>query len=256
MNSKKLRVLVVDDDRRMVRTIFDILMNKGYEAVSVHTGEDAVEKVRKEKFDCVLMDIRMPGISGIEACGRIHELSPNLPVILASAYATEEMEAEARKYGAYAVMIKPLDLQRVLSFLSLLMNEESILIVDDDTRFSMTLKDILKARGYRVQTESNPEKVLGHMEQNYKLVVLLDLKLGDADGLDVLKELRAKYPSKPVVLVTGYREEMAGSIQKGLQIGAYTCLYKPLEIEKLLELIRDVSRRKVAEILGEEFEKL
>ena len=50
------------------------------------------------------------------------------------------------------------------------------------------------------------------------------------------KEIRAKYPAKPVVLVTGYREEMASSIEKARKIGAYTCLYKPFEMDGLLQI--------------------
>jgi len=81
--------------------------------------------------------------------------------------------------------------------------------------------------------------------------VVLDLKLGNANGLDVLRDIRRRYPSKPVVLVTGYREEMADSIEKGLQIGAYTCLYKPLETEELIGIIEEISRKKLRSFLGE-----
>ncbi len=249
MKKEKVKVLVVDDDRRMVRTVNDILKSHGYDTVLAYTGEEDVESVRSEAPDCVLMDIRMPGIGGVEACRRIREIAPDLPVILVSAYATEEAEAEARRYGVSAVLTKPLDLQKVLSFLSLLQKEESILVVDDDPNFSKTLRDILQARGYRVKTEADPGKTLDDLAENYKLVVLLDLNLGEVSGLDVLKEIRAKYPSKPVVLVTGYREEMSDSIKKGLQIGAYACLYKPLEVERLVALVEEVSRNKARSVL-------
>jgi len=130
--AEKVKVLVVDDDRRMVKTICDILSIKGYEPMAANTGEEAVEKVRIAPPDCVLMDVRMPGMSGVETMKMIKEISPDLPVILMSAYATEETEREAKASGAYSVLTKPIDLQMVLSFLSLLRKEESILIVDDD----------------------------------------------------------------------------------------------------------------------------
>ena len=249
----KIKVLVVDDDRRMVKTICDILKVKGYETAEAYTGEEAVEKVKAGKPDCVLMDVRMPGINGVEALKMIKGISPELPVVLMSAYATEELATESKVQGAYAVLTKPIDIEMVLSFLSLLRKEESVLVVDDDPGFCRTLKDILESRGYKVETEVNPEKVLGHMEQNYKLVVVLDLKLGNTDGLDVLKAIRQKYPSKPVVLVTAYRDEMAASIEKGFRLGAYTCLYKPFGAEDLLRLIEDVSRKKLRSALGESF---
>src|SRR6266567_2279656 len=69
----KVKVLVVDDDRRMVRTICDILRVKGYEAVPAYSGEEGVDKVKGESFDCVLMDIKMPGIDGVEALQMIRK---------------------------------------------------------------------------------------------------------------------------------------------------------------------------------------
>lgn len=245
---EKIKVLVVDDDRRIVKTICDILKVKGYEALQAYTGEEAIEKVKSEIPDFVLMDIKMPGINGVEALKMIKDISPGLPVLLMSAYATEELIKEGKQRGAYTVLTKPINIQMVLSSLSLLRKEESILVVDDDPAFCKTLMDILHSRGYRVETEADPEKVLGHMEQDYKLVVILDLKLGNASGLDVMKAIRAKYPSKPVVLVTGYREEMADSIRKGFEIGAYTCLYKPFEMEELFRFIKEISHKKIQAI--------
>jgi DNA-binding response OmpR family regulator len=104
-----------------------------------------------------------------------------------------------------------------------------------------------------VETEADPANVLGRMEKDYKLAVVLDLKLDDTDGLEVLKAVRSKYPSKPVVLVTGYKDEMTDTINKGLKIGAYTCMYKPFEMEGLLATISEISRTKRRNVLGETF---
>ena len=250
----KQKVLVVDDDRRMVKTICDILRVKGHDPHPAYSGEEAVHKVRGESFDCLLMDIKMPGIDGVEALKLIKAAAPDLPAVLMSAYATENQAEEASRHGAFAVLTKPIDVQMVLSFLALLRKEESILIVDDDPMFCGTLKEILQARGYRVEAETDPDRVLGHMEGGYELLVVLNLKLGRADGTDVLKEIRGKYPTKPVVLVTGYQGESTSSIEQGMRIGAYTCLYKPLEIEKLVAIIEEISSRKLRALLGEPFE--
>lgn len=254
MTKEKIKVLVVDDDRRMVKTVCDILTVKGYLAIGAFSGEEAVEKVREERPDCVLMDVKMPGLSGIEAVKAVKKLAPDTPVVMMSAYATDEQAEEAKRQGAYAVLTKPVDLQQVLSFFSLLRKEESLLVVDDDLNFSLTLKDILEARGYRVETESDPDKVLERMDTSYKLTVLLDLRLGSVDGLDVMKKIRRRYPTKPVVLITGYKEGMGASIEQGLQIGAYACFYKPMDIEKLLGTIGEISRGKLRAVLGEPFQ--
>lgn len=250
---EKTKVLVVDDDRRMVKTICDILKVKGYEAAEAYSGESALERVKSDHPDCVLMDIRMPGMDGIEVLKAIGDISPGLPVVLMSAYATEAQAVEARQSGAYSVLNKPLDVQAVLSFLALLRKEESVLIVDDDPDFCSMLKDVLQSRHFRVQTEADQEKVLEHMEKSYKLAVILDLKLGDADGLEVLKSIQEKYPTKPVVLVTGYKEEMGDSIKKGMQIGAYTCMYKPFVTDELIESIEEISIMKRRAVLGENY---
>ncbi|HET7831831.1 MAG TPA: response regulator [Gallionella sp.] len=240
---------MVDDDRRIVKTTCDILKLKGYESVAAYTGEEALEAVKSAVPDCVLMDIKMPGISGVEAMKKIHETDPAVPVVLISAYATEEVMADARQAGAYAVMNKPMNFQLILSLFSLLRKEESILVVDNDPVFCKTLREILALRGYRVETENTPQKVLDDLEKSYKLVIVLDLRLDDVNGLAVLRQVRAKYPSKPVVLVTGYRHEMSESIEKGLEIGAYTVLYKPFETEELVGLLENIRRMKLQNVL-------
>jgi two-component system response regulator HydG len=245
-----MKILVVDDDQRIVKTTCDILKIKGHEPVAAYSGEEGVEKVRSDPPDCVLMDIKMPGINGVEAMKRMKQIVPDLPIVLVSAYATDDLMQEAKGAGAYAILSKPLNFPMILSFLSLLRKEESILVVDDDLDFCRTLKDILTLRGFHVETESEAQCVMGHLENNYNLaIVLLDLKLGAANGVDVLKDIQAKFPGKPVVLVTGYRQEMASSIEEARKIGAYTCLYKPFETDELFKIIEEIRIKKLKNLL-------
>jgi two-component system, NtrC family, response regulator HydG len=245
-----MKVLVVDDDRRIIRTSCDILRLHGHEAVAASSGEDAVQKVRSETPDCVLMDIKMPGSDGVETMKQMHRVAPDLPVVLVSAHAADNVVQEAMRAGAYAVLGKPLNFPMLLSFLALLGKEESILVVDDDPDFCRTLKDALTLRGYRVATETEPRNVLKHPEADYELAVVVDLKLGDVNGVDVLREIRARYPGKPVVLVTGFRQEMGMSIRKGLEIGAHTCLYKPFAMGELLQVLKDIRMKKLGNSLA------
>lgn len=235
-----MKILVVDDDRKIVKTTCDILRVKGHEPVAAYSGEEGVSKLRSDAPDCVLMDIKMPGLSGVDALKQMKEIAPALPVILVSAYATEDLLEEARQAGTYAILSKPLNIQMVLSFLDLLHKKENILIVDDDPNFCKTLKDILSMQGFRVETVTQAQEVMRGLENDRKLVVLLDLKLGEASGVDVLKQIRQRYPSMPVVMVTGYQQEMGDAIADGLQSGAYTCLQKPLEIDALLRIIEEI----------------
>ncbi len=244
-----MKILVVDDDLRIVKTTCDILRIKGHEPIAAHSGEEGVEIVRSDRPDCVLMDIKMSGINGVDAMKQMQEIVPELPVVLVTAYANDDLMAEAKRSGAYAVLNKPLNFPMILAFLSLLRKEESILVVDDDPKFCKTLKDILTLRGFRVEAESEPQNVLAHLEKDYKLAIVLDLKLGAVNGTEVLKAVRARYPTKPVILVTGYRHEMEDSILKGQMIGAYTCLYKPLEMDDLFQVIEDIRIKKLQNLL-------
>lgn len=246
-----MKILVVDDDQRIVKTTCDILKIKGHEAIAAYSGEEGVEKVRSATPDCVLMDIKMTSINGVEAMKRMKEIVQALPVVLVSAYATDELMEEAKRAGAYAVLGKPLNFPMILSFLSLLRKEESILVVDDDPDFCRTLKDILTLRGFHVETESEPQNVLEHLERDYKLTIVLVLKPGTVNGVDVLQDIRAKYPGKPVVMMTGYRSEMRDLIEKANDIGAYTYLYKPFETDALLQLIEEIRVKKLKNALGE-----
>ncbi len=243
------KVLVVDDDQRMVKTICDSLKAKGYVVTAAFTGEEAVDAVMGERPDCVLMDIKMPGMNGVEALKKIVEQAPWLPVVLMSAYTTEEQVEEAKREGACSVLSKPIDIQNLLLFLSLIRKEENILIMDDDPQFCSLLREVFKSRDYHVETASDPEKALALMAQRHMLVVVLDLNLGDMDGVDVMENIRKRYPSKPVVLVTGCRDEKADSIEKGLKIGAYSCLYKPFKVEELIAIIEEISRSKLRDTL-------
>lgn len=115
---KKLKILVVDDDRRMVKTICDILEFKGYETEQAYCGEEAVEKAKEDGLDCVLMDLKMPGIDGVETLKIMKGMKRDLPVMLMSAYASAEQTEEAKREGAHAVLSKPIDIQAALLFIS------------------------------------------------------------------------------------------------------------------------------------------
>ena len=108
MNAKNA-ILVVDDDYAHRTMLKALLGGWGYEVREADDGAGAVEAVRKEPLDLVLMDIRMVRVSGIEALERIRQFNPALPVILMTAYASVETAVEALKKGAYDYLTKPLD---------------------------------------------------------------------------------------------------------------------------------------------------
>lgn len=252
--SEKLRILVVDDDRRMAKTLVNIFQVKGYQAEAAHSAPEALEKVAEDSFDCVLTDIKMPGVNGVELYRAIKARRPDLPVVLMTAYSTDKLVNEGVEEGAIAALTKPLDISTLLSFFSFLGRERSIVIVDDDPQFARTLGDILRARSFSVTQVIDPHGVVERVRPNGQ-VVLLDMKLNDISGLEVLKEIREQHPRLPVIMVTGYRAEMAPAIEVALTIGAYTCLYKPFQIEELSQLLAEIRRQELGRTLGQRVRK-
>ncbi|MBN2255146.1 MAG: sigma-54-dependent Fis family transcriptional regulator [Deltaproteobacteria bacterium] len=106
---RKNTILVVDDDhvhRTMLRTL---LSGWGYNVTESDDGDTAIEKVKEQPFDLILMDIRMIRVSGIEALEIIRDINPSIPIILMTAYASVETAVEGLKKGAYDYLTKPLD---------------------------------------------------------------------------------------------------------------------------------------------------
>lgn len=246
--SNKLRILIVDDDRMMAQTLFDILKVKGYEAEAAYSSAEALYKMKKDHFDCVLTDIKMPEMNGVELYRAIKAIQPELSVVFMTAYS--ELIKEGLEEGAIATLTKPFDINLLLSFFSSLRKKRSIVIVDDDPNFCRTLGDILRARGFAVTQVTDPYGVAEALRPDSQ-VVLLDMKLNSIGGFEVLKEIRERYPHLPVILVTGYQEQMAPAIEAALKIGAYTCLYKPFQIERLLQLLTEVRHQELARVLGQ-----
>jgi len=247
---ERLRILIVDDDKRMAKTFVDILTVKGYEVEAAYSGHEALDMLKKVSFNCVLTDIKMPGMNGVELYRAIKETRPDLPVVMMTAYSADRLVKEGLEQGAIATLTKPLDINALLSFFSTLRKERSIVIVDDDPQFSKFLGDILRRRSFRVTELTDPSDLEDMLRQDVQ-VVLLDIKLDGVTGLDVLKEIRKQYPHLPVIMVTGYQKEMAPAIEACLKIGAYTCLYKPFEIEELLKILTEIRDQKLGRILGQ-----
>jgi two-component system response regulator AtoC len=107
------RVLVVDDERKMRRVLQILLEQMGLESIPVESGEAALEHFGGEKFDLVLTDLKMPGISGVDLLARIRALDPDVPVIVLTAHGTVQTAVEAMKQGAFDYILKPFDVPAI-----------------------------------------------------------------------------------------------------------------------------------------------
>jgi len=107
---KKNRILVVDDDHAMRLALSESLESCGYDIVAAENGREALELFKKGKFDLVVTDMKMPGMTGIEVLRGVKKLSPEIPVILITAYGTVGTAVEAMKEGAAEFIMKPFSL--------------------------------------------------------------------------------------------------------------------------------------------------
>ena len=244
----KLNVLIVDDDQRMTHTLSDILRLAEYKVVEAASAASALEKVKAESFDCVLTDIRMPGMNGVELHRHLREIQPGLPVILMTAYAADTLTKQGLDDGVVGVLDKPLNINHLLGFLGSLAKNRAVVVVDDDREFCNTLNGILRYRGFQVTQISNPHTRVDLIIDDAQ-VVLLDLKLNSITGVDLLKEIRKNNQTLPVLLVTGHRKEMENVIKSALEIDAFACLYKPIEIPQLLQMLSDFQTMRLRQLL-------
>ena len=113
-SDKGLEKILVVDDEESIRWVFQKgLEKKGYQVKTVETGEDAIVEFQKSPYPLVFMDIRLPGMSGLDALERIKEIDRNAFVIVITAQATMKNAIEAMKRGAYDYLIKPFDLDQI-----------------------------------------------------------------------------------------------------------------------------------------------
>jgi DNA-binding NtrC family response regulator len=107
--SKKPRILVVDDEAAMRESLTDWLMEDDYEVSQASSGEEAVSMVKEKDFDVVLLDLKMPGMDGLETMKGLKEVSPETEIVMMTAYATVDTAVQAMKVGAFDYMVKPFD---------------------------------------------------------------------------------------------------------------------------------------------------
>ena len=102
----------------ILETMMDILSEMNFKVIEATDGYKAIDFIKEGTFDAILMDIRMPGIDGIETLKRIKQIKPHSKIILMTAYALEDVVLEARKEGASAVLFKPIDVDTLVKLLT------------------------------------------------------------------------------------------------------------------------------------------
>ena len=107
-------VLIVDDEPQIRRTLLTILTSQGYSVIEAETGDEALEKIRRERPDLILLDVNMPGRSGVETCREIRE-SSDIPIIILTVRNAERDKVLALDAGANDYIVKPFGANELLA---------------------------------------------------------------------------------------------------------------------------------------------
>ena len=110
-------ILIIDDDAQLRKSFNKLLIEEGYDIETASSGEMGLEMVNKNFPDLVILDMKLPGMNGLETFKAIHDIEPKLPVIIMTAYGTTETAIEATKMGAFDYLLKPFDIPEMLTII-------------------------------------------------------------------------------------------------------------------------------------------
>ncbi len=125
---RKPRILVVDDEEPMRASLRDWLKEDGYEVGVAASGTEAIDRVANEPWEVILLDLKMPGMDGIETLEKLKEITPDSEVLMMTAYATVETAVQAMKQGAFDYLVKPFDPEEIEVLIKKIMDHKELIL--------------------------------------------------------------------------------------------------------------------------------
>jgi CheY-like chemotaxis protein len=264
---RRKRLLVVEDNPAEQLSIKELL---GYDDIDVtvaSTGAEAIETVSEQTFDCVVLDLRLPDISGFEVLERLRDTPAlsDLPVVV---FTGKELspEEDARLHSlARSVVVKGVESpERLLDETALFLHRvvadlpvekqklldrlhhsddalvgKRVLVVDDDVRNIFALSSVIERRGMNVITAGTGREAIAKIESTPDIaIVLMDIMMPEMDGYETMQVIRQnpKFRRLPIIALTA--KAMKGDREKCLEAGASEYLAKPVNTEQLLSSLR------------------
>lgn len=248
-------ILVIDDERMICDLLRSVFSAHGHEVVTATSGREGLELFRQRKPRFTLLDIHMPEMDGIEVLQKIRAIDPDAPVIMLTGHGTDSLEIRARGLGVTDFLRKGLPLETLVKTMDKAMQKQakameapsgavrmeeapagnpeapSVLVVDDEPQIRSLVSQYLTRRGYRVRVAPDGPTALAMVKEETPHFVILDMYMPGMNGLELLRELRAKKYAGGVLGLTGSQEE--NLLQGVLDLGAVDVMGKPVDMERL-----------------------
>jgi CheY-like chemotaxis protein/signal transduction histidine kinase/CHASE3 domain sensor protein len=267
VNKKLKKLLIVEDNEQQNRAIRELIGNGDVKSFSVYSGTEAFETMNRENFDCVIVDLGLPDMSGFNLLEKIKadEHLNKIPIIVYTGKdLTKEENARLMKF-ANTVVLKTADSQERLLDETMLflhrvesrlpkekqniirklhktdevLRNKKVLVVDDDIRNIYSLTNVLEEEGMQCVTAENGRAAIKMINEDPSIeIVLMDVMMPEMDGYEATKEIRSmsKFSKLPIIALTA--KAMKGDREKCLNAGMSDYISKPVNIEQLLSLMR------------------
>ncbi len=245
MAENKVKILVVDDEK-IVRDFFKRLISLlGLEIFEADNGYRAIEMAKTGKFDLFFIDVRMPGMDGLETFRKIREIDPQAAVVMITGYAVEKILQQAQDEGVYGIIRKPFDISQIKDVIEKYNKlgvklPSNVLVVDDDETVLNFFIGFLKGKNVTYKVARNKKEALEISAGEKFDLIFLDLVVGDESGMDIYARLHNILPLAEIVLMTGYHQKAK---ELGREAELAGCLYKPFDIESIVKYIEQAKAR-------------
>ena len=235
-------ILVVEDEVEVANLLRLHLQSEGHQVDIAATGDEAVRKARQEEPDLITLDIRLPDVDGFTVLRALKQdtATAHIPVVIVSALPDE---GEGLRMGAAGYVAKPIEEEALLRAVKQVLDGRGmILAVDDDNDTLVMMREVLRRHGYNVRTTRRGQRAVVLAQEVRPALILLDLRLEDIDGYEVLRQLKTHPLTRdiPIVVITGSVSQKDLEEERVLSLGAQRFLTKPFAVEDLIQEIDSV----------------
>ena len=238
--SRSAPVLVVEDEADIANLIRIHLEREGYPVQIAGRGDEALRLAREVQPSLITLDIRLPDMDGFAVLERLKRDSQtaDIPVIVVSIVSDRE---KGLRLGAVDYLGKPIDEGQLMELVRRVLHRRGLILVVDDDRDNLSLmREALRRHGFSVQTTGQGKRALQIARETHPALILLDLKLRDVDGYQVLRNLKSDPRTRdiPVVMMSGSVTDEELKEQRALALGAVRFMTKPFAMD---DFVREIS---------------